>query len=50
MWWFRGFKRPEMGDRMRKGESPARRERDFEILLQCEREHGTPVQLKVVNR
>ena len=26
------------------------RERDSEILLRCEHEHGTPVQLKVVNR
>jgi len=50
LWWFGGFTRPEMGDRMRERESPARGERDSEILLRCEREHGTPVQLKVVNR
>jgi len=47
MWLFGGFKRPEMGDRMRERESPARGERDSEMLLRCEREHGTPVQLKV---
>jgi len=50
MWWFGGFKLPEMGDRMRERESPARGERDSEILLRCVREHGTPVNLKVVNR
>jgi hypothetical protein len=50
LWWFRGFTRPEMGDRMRERESPARGERDSEILLRCEREHGTQVQLKVLNR
>ena len=50
LWWFRGFKRSKMGDRMRKGESLVRGERDSEILLRCEREHDTLVQLKVVNR
>jgi hypothetical protein len=50
LWLFGGFIRPEIGDRMRERESPARGERDSKILLQCEREHGTPVQLKVVNR
>jgi hypothetical protein len=39
-----------MGDQMRERESLARGERDSEILLRCEREHGTLVQLKVVNR
>jgi hypothetical protein len=50
MWFFGGFKRPEMGDRMRERESPARGERDSEIVLRCEREHDTAVQLKVCNR
>jgi hypothetical protein len=50
LWWFGGFTRPEMEDRMRERESSARGERDSEILLRCEREHGTQVQLKVVNR
>ena len=34
----------------RERESPVGGERDSEILLRCEREHGTQVQLKVVNR
>jgi hypothetical protein len=37
LWWFGGFKQPEMGDRMRERESPVRGERDSEIVLQCER-------------
>ena len=49
LWWLGGFTRPEMGDRMRERESLARGERDFEVWLRCEREHGTPVQLKAVN-
>jgi hypothetical protein len=49
IWWFRGFSRPEMGDQMRDRESPARGERDSDVLLRCEREHGTPVQLKAAN-
>jgi hypothetical protein len=48
--WFGGFTRPEMGDRLRERESSARGERHFEILLRCERQHGTLVQLKIVNR
>jgi hypothetical protein len=48
--WFRFFTRPEMGDRMRERESPARGERDSKIVLRYKREHATPVQLKVVNR
>jgi len=31
VWWFGSFTRPEMGDRMRERESPARGERDSEI-------------------
>jgi hypothetical protein len=31
LWWFGSFTRPEMGDRMRERESPARGERDSEI-------------------
>jgi hypothetical protein len=30
LWYLGGFKRPEMGDRMRERESPARGERDSE--------------------
>jgi hypothetical protein len=39
MWWFRGFKWPEMGDRMREREreSLVRGERESEVLLRCER-------------
>jgi hypothetical protein len=37
LWWFGGFKRPEMGDQMRERESPVRGERDSEIVLRCER-------------
>ena len=50
LWWFGSFRWPDMGDRRRERESPARGERDSEILLRCEREHGTPVQLKVGSR
>jgi len=31
LWWFGSFKRPEMGDRRRERESPARGERDSEM-------------------
>ena len=50
LWWFRSFTWPKMGDRMRERESPARGERGFEIMLQCERDHGVPIQLKVMSR
>jgi len=50
LWWFGGFKRSKMRYRMRERESPARGEREFEPLLRCECLHGTPLQLKVVNR
>jgi hypothetical protein len=36
LWWFGGFKRAKMGDRMRERESPARGERESEVLLRCE--------------
>ena len=48
--WFRGLRRPKMGDRMRERESSARGERESEIMLRCEWMHGVPVQLKAVSR
>ena len=50
LWWFEGFTRLEIGDWMREKESLERGERGSDVLLRCERYHGTPVQLKVVNR
>ena len=37
MSWFGGWRRPEVGDRRRERESPARGERRSEVVLWCER-------------